>query len=324
MKLVNLYNKMRPELVKVENRLQQEVDSEHLLLKQTAQHLLEAGGKRIRPVFVLLSGKFGQYNFDTLSKVAIALELIHMASLVHDDVIDNASTRRGYPTVKKEWDNLTAIYTGDYIMARALMLITELENPQIHKVLAKAIVRMCEGEVEQIRDFFNIDQDLPNYLKRIRRKTALLISVSCQLGALAAEADAKLVSALKMYGYYVGMAFQITDDILDFTATSEQLGKPAGSDLKQGNITLPVIYTLQQTEYPEIAESLRKLILSPELPQNIELAIQMVKDGGGIDYSQVLSDRYLEKSFQILRQLPDISAKKQLRDIATFIGQREY
>ena len=312
------------ELIKIENRLQQEVDSEHDLLKQTAQHLLEAGGKRIRPIFVILAGRFGTYDFEKLSKVAIALELIHMASLVHDDVIDNAATRRGYPTVKAEWDNLTAMYTGDYILARALMIITQLEAPEIQKILAKAIVRMCEGEVEQIRDFFNIEQGLPNYLKRIRRKTALLLSVSCQLGALAAQADPKYANMLKMYGYNVGMAFQITDDILDFTATSEQLGKPAGSDLKQGNITLPVIYTLAQTEKPELANELRQLITSPELVDHIDRAIEIVKISGGIEYSQQLSDRYLAKSFAILKELPDIPARKYLHDIATFIGKREY
>ncbi|OEF98705.1 polyprenyl synthetase family protein [Desulfuribacillus alkaliarsenatis] len=324
MKLVNLYNKMRPELVKIENQLQAEVDSDHKLLKQTAQHLLEAGGKRIRPVFVLLAGNFGEYDFTKLSKVAIALELIHMASLVHDDVIDNASTRRGYPTVKAEWDNLTAMYTGDYILARSLILITKLENVHIQRILSKAIVQMCEGEIEQIRDLFNIDQDLKNYLKRIKRKTALLISVSCHLGALAANADKQTANSLKMFGYNVGMAFQITDDILDFTATSEQLGKPAGSDLKQGNITLPVIYALQQTNKPQISKELIELIKSDDLANNVDKAIKLVKESGGIEYCQQLSDQYLDKAYAALKPLPDIQAKKYFYDIAKFIGQREY
>jgi heptaprenyl diphosphate synthase len=315
---------MRPELVKVENQLQLEVDSDHLLLKQTAQHLLEAGGKRIRPIFVLLAGRFGEYNFDKLSKVAIALELIHMASLVHDDVIDNASTRRGYPTVKAEWDNLTAMYTGDYILARSLLLITQLDSAEMQKILSRAMVEMCEGEIEQIRDFFNIDQDLPNYLKRIKRKTALLISVSCHLGAIASKLDNKQANLLKMFGYHVGMAFQITDDILDFTATSEQLGKPAGSDLKQGNITLPVIYALQQTEKPELAAKLKELILSKDLNNHVDVAIKIVKESGGLDYAQKLSDQYLLKAFRALEKLPDITAKKQFYEIATFIGKRDY
>lgn len=316
---------MRPELVQIENRLQSEVDSDHLLLKQTAQHLLEAGGKRVRPIFVLLAGRFGNYDFEKLSKVAISLELIHMASLVHDDVIDNASTRRGYPTVKAEWDNLTAMYTGDYIFARALLLITQLEKIEIQKILSKAIVQMCEGEIEQIRDFYNADQDLKNYLKRIKRKTALLISVSCQLGALATDTTDTYTNALKMFGYHVGMAFQITDDILDFTATSEQLGKPAGSDLKQGNITLPVIYALQQQNKPDVADKLRTLIQSPEeLADQVELAIQLVKDSGGLEYSQQLSDQYLAKAFNFLNILPDNQAKKHFNDMASFIGKREY
>ncbi|OEH85911.1 heptaprenyl diphosphate synthase [Desulfuribacillus stibiiarsenatis] len=324
MKLVNLYNKLRPELIKIENQLQKEVDSDHLLLKQTAQHLLEAGGKRIRPIFVLLAGKFGNYDFDKLSKVAITLELIHMASLVHDDVIDNADTRRGYPTVKAQWDNLTAMYTGDYILARSLILISQFDNQEIHKILSKAIVQMVEGEIEQIRDFYNVDQDLPNYLKRIKRKTALLISVSCQLGALAVDTPRQHIINIKRFGYNVGMAFQITDDILDFTATSEQLGKPAGSDLKQGNITLPVIYALQQKENPMLAKELRNLIASPKLANNIEHAIQLVKQSGGLEFSTKLSDQYLAKAFDVLQELPDIPARKHMYDIAAFIGKRDY
>lgn len=324
MKLVDLYYKMQPELKVIEERLQAEVDSDYQILKETSQHLLEAGGKRIRPVFVLLSGKFGNYDLQKISTVAITLELIHMASLVHDDVIDNADTRRGYPTVKTKWDNLAAMYTGDYIFAKSLSIVNELASVKIQKTLSQAMVDMCVGEIEQIRDLFNLDQGLKTYLKRIKRKTALLISVSCYLGALATNTERKVAEQLRIFGYNVGMAFQITDDILDFTATSEQLGKPAGSDLKHGNITIPVIYSLCQENRQDLANELREIIESDQLDDNIDRAIEIIKIAGGIDYAQGLSDRYLKKAYASLDKLPANIASIQLYEIAKFIGIREY
>lgn len=320
MKLIKLYHNMRNELNKIESNLKLEVEAEHPLLKKTAQHLLEAGGKRIRPVFVLLSGKFGDYDFEQLSKVAVTLELIHMASLVHDDVIDDADTRRGFPTVKAEWDNLTAMYTGDYILARSLIQITQIPNQKLHQVLANAIVRMVQGEIDQIKDLFNIQQNIHNYLRRIKRKTALLISVSCQTGALASNAKPEYVHALKMFGYNVGMAFQITDDILDFVATSKQLGKPAGSDLKQGNITLPVIYTLAT----EKGNKLRDIIINNQVEENLSQAIEIVKESGAISYAYQLSDKYLLKAHAALSCLPNSKEKKHMQEIANFIGNRNF
>lgn len=181
-----------------------------------------------------MSGKFGRYDLTRLKKVAAALELIHMATLVHDDVIDDALTRRGTLTVKSKWDNRIAMYTGDYILGKALTKVTELEMPRIHQILSRAIVQMCIGEMEQIRHFFNPSQSVRTYLLRIRRKTALLIAVSCQLGAIAAEADEYTVQRLYSFGYNVGMAFQIRDDILDICGSEKELGKPPGSDIRAG------------------------------------------------------------------------------------------
>ena len=186
MKLMQLLASMKSDLREIEEQMARAVESDLPLLSETSQHLLKAGGKRIRPILVLLSGKFGTWKPEAVHKVAVALELIHMASLVHDDVIDNAETRRGQLTVKSKWDNRIAMYTGDYIYAKALTVITELEDPRIHRILSGALVQMSLGEMEQIRDFFNVGQTVRRYLLRIRRKTALLIAISCELGAIAA------------------------------------------------------------------------------------------------------------------------------------------
>jgi heptaprenyl diphosphate synthase len=324
MKLIQLYASMKTDLQAIEDQMAQTVTSKLPILSETSLHLLKAGGKRIRPVFVLLSGKFGAYSIETLKRVAVPLELIHMASLVHDDVIDDADTRRGQLTVKSKWDNRIAMFTGDYIYAKALTVITELDKPRIHQILSGALVQMCIGEMEQIRDFFNVDQSVRNYLRRIRRKTALLIAISCQLGAMATDAPPRTSQALYRFGYNVGMAFQITDDLLDLCGTEKAIGKPPGSDLRQGNITLPVLYALQEESLREpLLKEINEIMISTGNANSVA-AVKLVRTSKGISIAEKLSDRYIAKALKALDALPDIPAKRNLADIARFVAKRSY
>ncbi|WP_423407242.1 heptaprenyl diphosphate synthase component II [Heyndrickxia sp. MSNUG] len=320
MKMKLLYTYLSSDLTLIEKELEETIQAESNLLRQASLHLLKAGGKRIRPVFVLLGGKFGNYDINVIKNVAVSLELIHMASLVHDDVIDDAELRRGQPTIKAKWDNRIAMYTGDYIFARALELMTKIENPLAHQILSDTIVELSVGEIEQIKDKYNFDQNLRNYLLRIKRKTALLIAASCQLGAVVSGVPEKDHRKLYQFGYYVGMSFQITDDVLDFTGTEKELGKPAGGDLLQGNITLPVLYAMED-------EQIRTKIMSVHENmdrQELDEILNMIQDSGAIEKSLNLSDRYLDKALSILGELPPNKAKKSLQDIAKFIGKRKY
>ncbi|MFC5467769.1 polyprenyl synthetase family protein [Cohnella suwonensis] len=324
MKLIQLYASMKSELQSIEDEMARTVTSDLPILSETSLHLLKAGGKRIRPVVVLLSGKFGNYSLETLKKVAVPLELIHMATLVHDDVIDDADTRRGQLTVKSKWDNRIAMYTGDYIYAKALTVVTELDKPRIHQILSGSMVQMCIGEMEQIRDFFNVDQSIRNYLRRIRRKTALLIAISCRLGAMATDAPARVSNTLYTFGYNVGMAFQITDDLLDICGTEKAIGKPPGSDLRQGNISLPVLFALQD---PAIRDTLLdeiKRIRAQEGQAVSSAAVKLVRSSQGIGMAEKLADRYIAKALKALETLPDIPAKRNLADIARFVAKRSY
>ncbi|WP_227395272.1 heptaprenyl diphosphate synthase component II [Jeotgalibacillus aurantiacus] len=320
MKLTMLYSFLKSDIEVIEEELNQAIDSDTSLLKDASLHLLEAGGKRIRPVFVLLSAKIGNYDIHKVKNVAVALELIHMASLVHDDVIDNSDMRRGRKTIQAEWDNQVAMYTGDYMFARALNYMTALRDPEAHKILSNAIVELCLGEIAQIEDKYRFDQNLRDYFRRIKRKTALLIAVSCQLGAVAGETDKESQKRLFWFGYYVGMAYQITDDILDFTSTEEELGKPAGGDLLQGNITLPVFFAMED-------DRLRRKILrvhEETSPNEMKELIDLIKTSDAITQSAEVSQRYLKKALKQLDGLPASRAKKSLRDIALFIGKRKY
>lgn len=323
MKLTDIYWDLRSDIAKIEKELEATIDAKHPILKKASAHLLKAGGKRIRPVFVLLAAKFGFYDIEKIKQVAVPLELIHMASLVHDDVIDDAELRRGKKTIKSKWDNRVAMYTGDYIFARAIEMATNCKKPEVHQILSDAIVEMCIGEVEQIRDQYNWNQHFKMYLRRIKRKTALLIAVSCRLGALAADAPREIQLSLYRYGYNVGMAFQITDDILDFIATEKELGKPAGSDLFQGNVTLPALYSMKQND--ELRDYIIKMINGTNADKKVMAQIiQEIKDTGGIDYSFAISDRYLHKAYKELELLPNIRAKDSFFRIAEYIGKRKY
>lgn len=324
MKMIQLYASLKSDLQAIEETMTREVTTDLPLLSETSLHLLKAGGKRIRPVLVLLSGKFGTYSLETLQRVAVSLELIHMATLVHDDVIDDAETRRGQLTVKSKWDNRIAMYTGDFIYAKALTVITQLENPRIHQILSGAMVQMCIGEMEQIRDFFNVNQNVRRYLLRIRRKTALLIAISCQLGALATNAPPAVCAALYRFGYNVGMAYQITDDLLDLCGTEKVIGKPPGNDLRQGNITLPVLYALEDEPIRGALLDEIAAIQNSEGAADSSAAVRLVRSSKGIAAAERLADRYFAKALQALGGLPDIPAKKNLSEITRFLAQRSY
>ena len=320
MRLAKTYRHLKKDLDLIEDSLNKSIQAEHPILHKASLQLLQAGGKRIRPIFVLLSGQMGNYDIEYFKTVAVSLELIHMATLVHDDVVDDAELRRGQPTVKSIYGNRVAMYTGDYILARALENITTIKDPNIHRLLSKTLVEVCLGEIEQIQYKYHWDLKLRDYLRRIKRKTALLIATSCKLGAIAGGVSDKEANKLYQYGYYIGMSYQIIDDILDFTSSKEELGKPAASDLLQGNVTLPVLYAMED---PTFNKSLRKAFSKPGIAKTdiIEL-LSILQKTNAIEKSYQLSERYLTKALQALDGLPDQKAKYILQDIAGSIGNR--
>ena len=322
MRLTKSYHFIKKDLKEVENILENLVYSDHAVLHQASDQLLKAGGKRLRPIFVLLSSRFGEFNKDKVNKVASSVELIHMASLVHDDVIDDSDMRRGKPTVKASWDNQVAMLTGDYIFAKAISQLSDIPQPRLHQILAKTMIELAVGEIEQIRDKYNIHQNLRTYLRRIKRKTALLISSSCQLGAIVTQTSASIEQALYRYGYYIGMSYQIIDDILDFTGAEKELGKPAGGDLLQGNITLPVLYAMED---PRLKERLSRAFQDKEQINNEEVneISKEIAQSDAIKKARRVSDLYLKKAYESLELLPENEAKNALQYIANYIGQRK-
>ncbi|MGE7924343.1 heptaprenyl diphosphate synthase component II [Viridibacillus arvi] len=321
MKLKLLYSDLKSDIEIIEKELETALNSSSHFLNDASLHLLKAGGKRIRPVFVLLAAKFGQYDIELIKKVAVSLELIHMASLVHDDVIDDSEMRRGRPTVKSQWNNRVAMYTGDFIFARALQYVTDIDNPKAHQILSETMVEICIGEVIQIEDKMQLDQNMRDYFRRIKRKTALLIASSCHLGAVVAGADERVAIQLKRFGYFVGMSFQIIDDILDLTSTDKQLGKPAGSDLLQGNITLPVLLVKDD---PTIRPLIEKALAGTMTEDERQEFLGKIRTSEAIKKAKKISDTYLQKALREVEALPQNSIKKSLRDIALYMGKRKF
>lgn len=320
MKLAKSYRFLKKDLSVIEETLKEAIQADHPILRQASTQLLEAGGKRIRPIFVLLASQLNTSNIDQIKDVAATLELIHMATLVHDDVIDESELRRGKPTIKKTYGNKVAMYTGDYILARSLEMISQVEEPRVHTTLSNALVGVCVGEIEQIKDQYNVDQSIWTYFRRIKRKTALLIATSCQLGAIVGGASDKVVKQMYTYGYCIGMSYQIIDDILDFTATEKDLGKPTGNDLVQGNITLPIFFAKKDPAFHQLLSM--HCTNENEMKAHIGPILDALHQTDAIEQSYRVSDRYLERALDALVDIPPSRAKKTLHSIATYIGRR--
>lgn len=321
--MLELFHDIKDELRAVESDLRDVVQAKYQILTETSTHLLNAGGKRLRPALVLFSAKFYNFELEKVLPLAVALELIHMASLVHDDVVDASMTRRGIPTVKAIWGNSISTHIGSYLFAKSLMLLAGYKKtPLISEVLSDTSVKMCEGEIQQISFSFDIHQSLKNYFYRIKRKTALLIAASAQLGAVACGAPRQIYLPLRRYGYNIGMAFQITDDILDMVAEQSQLGKPIGGDLRQGIITLPVIYALACCEKQDrLIELVCKVDKSED---EVKEALDIVRNCGAIDYSFEIARKFIMKAKAELKALPDIPTRLTLSMAADFVGIRKF
>lgn len=321
--MLELFKDIKDDLQAVEKELKAVVLTPNPILTETSTSQLNAGGKRLRPALSLLGAKFCDFNLEKVLPLAVALELIHTATLVHDDVVDASMTRRGMPTIKAMFGNSVSTYIGTFLFARSLILISNYEEkPLISRVLSDASVKMCEGEIYQISTTFDINQNLKDYFYRIKHKTALLFAASVQLGAVACGASENIYLPLRRYGLNAGMAFQITDDILDLVADQRQLGKPIGSDLRSGIITLPVIHALDRRgRDSELAGLVGKVDKSEA---EVREAIDAIKECGAIEYSIGVAGKYIEKAKSELESLPDVPVRDTLAMAADFIGSRKF
>jgi heptaprenyl diphosphate synthase len=266
------------DLARVEAALSDAVRHQDRFLGDVASHLAGAGGKRVRPTLALCAAYAatqGRAATDEAVTGAVAVELVHLGSLYHDDVIDEAETRRGVPSVNARWSNIVAILSGDFLLARASALAASL-GADVAGLLADTIGELCRGQVLELQHLFDVDRTEAGYASAIEGKTAALFASSCRIGGMVAGLDGQGLDALTRYGHHVGMCFQIVDDVLDITASDDALGKPSGQDLVEGVYTLPVIYALAHSD------SLRELLAQPLEGERLAEARKLATSNGSV------------------------------------------
>ncbi len=304
----------------VESRLRQEARSRNAIIESILFRLVNAGGKRLRPALVLLCGGYGGVDQKRLVPLAAAVEMVHMATLVHDDVIDDADYRRGIETTHRKWDNHTAIFAGDYMLSKAFQMLTQYTEYRDASMMAKTFKLICEGEIEQYFTRNSLNISIKKYLTRIRYKTAMLFAMSCYLGASQSKIPDRQKRALVMYGMNLGMAFQIMDDLLDFKSSGEELGKPVTNDVRQGVYTLPVIYALKDKGTGERLKSM--LSDEKKSEHRLEEIVALVKKSGAVERAGLLQQRYHDKAKKAIRHLAPNTYTDALQDLLLFTAAR--
>ncbi|MDO9534690.1 MAG: polyprenyl synthetase family protein [Bacillota bacterium] len=309
-------------LLEVEEIIHDFTNSNVSIMKDLMNHILSSRGKRLRPVLLLLSGSFQPANDYVLIRAAAAVELIHTASLIHDDIIDESYERRGSPSLNARWGNRPAVLAGDFLFARAFELISLCQDFQLNKSFMKAIGTMCEGEIEQNVFAFNVNISEEQYLKNIYRKTAVLMEACCGEGARLSRLEGKDVSKLQAYGRNLGLAFQITDDILDIIGKSEFTGKPIGKDLQEGIITLPLIYVLEDITWgPRLKEVIENRAFSSE---NIDFLFQPSCIDGPLARAMDKAASFVREARESLAGFENTHARQILEEFADFVLQRDH
>jgi geranylgeranyl pyrophosphate synthase len=321
LELSTIYECIQADLAKVRDNLKSISKVDFPWLSEQLGYVVRSGGKGIRPALTLLSGRFYNYNLKYLLPMATAVELMHTATLVHDDAIDKSEARRGKPTINKLWSEETSVLLGDYLFAKAGEFVSDTHNPQVIKLFSQTLATISSGELSQLLGAFKLEQTQQQYFQRISKKTASLFSLATVSGATLSEAPEKSVKALKEYGHNLGIAFQIVDDILDFTGTEEKLGKPAGSDLAQGTLNLPAILLLER--YPE-DNPVKKVFENKEKQKNIEMAIELVRNSSIVQECYGIATEYRAKACQNLNQLPENPSRQALTELADYIIHRKY
>lgn len=299
----------------------QSLKSKVALVDLITRYILKQKGKKVRPLLVLLSSKISGEVTDRSYRGAILVELLHTATLVHDDVVDNAETRRSFPSINAVWKNKVAVLMGDYLLARGLMKAVDGSDYDFLKVITNTVKRMSEGELLQSSKTRKLDIDEETYFRIISDKTASLLSTCCEIGARASTDKEEKIAAMKEYGEHLGIAFQIRDDILDYVGTRTLLGKPLGGDIKEKKITLPLIYALKNSPIDD-AKKIIKNLKSGEKKINVNMIIEFTKNHGGIDYAEKVAIEYADKAKQKLSLFADSEYKSALIDLASFVVER--
>lgn len=320
--LSDISKPVKEELENFQSIFKQSMKSKVGLVDLVAHYIIRQKGKKIRPILVLLSAKLSGEISDRTYRGAVLVELLHTATLVHDDVVDNADKRRGFASINAIWKNKVAVLMGDYLLSRGLLISVEGKDFDFLEVMTNTVKRMSEGELLQIQKTRKLDIDEVTYFNIISDKTASLLETCCVIGAMSATDNKELQYSMKKFGEYIGLAFQIRDDILDYDGKVSLIGKPVGGDIKEKKITLPLIYSLQQVDKNENAR-IKKIIKKGAKKDGINEIIDFVHRNKGIEYSEKIALEYAAKAKECLKLFPDSESKEALDTLVDFIIERK-
>lgn len=316
------YTAVTEDFEAVNQLIMRQLHSRVPLVEKIGSYIISAGGKRLRPLVVLLSARACGMNDPRQHSLATIIEFLHTATLLHDDVVDTSDLRRGRSTANALWGNAPSVLVGDFLFTRAFELMVQMGNMEIMRVLANATNVVAEGEVLQLTKVRDANTDEATYMEVIRSKTAMLFEASAHTGAMLAGAPAEQVEALRRYGDALGIAFQLVDDLLDYTGDAEAMGKNVGDDLAEGKPTLPLIYTMREGT-AEQAQLIRQAIQKGGM-DNMEAIQAAVRDSGALEYTDKLARRMSNEAVDLLQVLPESEFRDSLEQLARFAVDRKY
>ncbi len=320
-KLSSVQDLVAGRLEEVQGDLKRIIISDFDLIEEVNEYLLLMRGKLFRPTLLLLSSEVGGSSSDDAITLAAVVELVHLATLVHDDAVDHSVLRRGLPTVNALWTHQIAIIMGDYLYSRSVTELTRLGRLDAVAVLASAANEMSIGEMRQLTSYDALEFTEPDYYRLIASKTASLMSAACEMGALAGVNEHR--KSLALFGHHLGMAFQIADDLLDYTGSEAVTGKPSGLDLRERKVTLPLVGALKKLSDVESREVRDFFTLVEATDEDIDRVIEIVHDRGGLDYANDQADLYAGRAWEALAALPQEPAVDALRDAVTYTIGRD-
>lgn len=314
---------LQSEMDAVEARFKENLSSEVPLITQVGEYVLSSGGKRIRPVLLLLAAKLCEYRGENHIELAGVVEFIHTATLLHDDVVDGAELRRGNRSANSVWGNQASVLVGDFMFAKTFTLMVGCGNLAVLKLLSDTTTKMAEGEVQQLLNTCDLEVDEERYLAVIRSKTAILIAAACEVGAVLAESSPEKVEALREFGLEIGTAFQLMDDALDYVADQEEFGKAKGHDLSEGKMTLPLIHAYAHGDAEQRSE-VSRIVEEEEELSDVDLAYvcELIEKTDGIEYTRDRAAERVEMAKQHLQIFPDCDARAALFELADYVVAR--
>lgn len=312
---IKLRSVVESDFLAVNDFIVEQLHSEVDLVENIGHYIVEAGGKRMRPLLVLLSARACGIASDQHIAMAAVIEFIHTATLLHDDVVDMSSLRRGRPTVNAEWNNPSSVLVGDFIYSRSFQILVRIGDMRIMEIIADTTNKIAEGEVLQLISKSNPDSTESDYMRVIENKTAILFQAAGQCGAILAGAKPEVAAALRQFGRHLGIAFQLIDDVLDYAGDTEALGKNIGDDLAEGKPTLPLVYAMQHADSGSLQLIRRSLVEENVSDQDLHDVIQIVGASGALDYTRDLAAEQAEMARACLEVLPDSEYRQALYDM---------